>query len=66
MEIRKFAIGKPKYEDMKARVEVSFENFGQRKDMIFILVNARSGWRIGDLDYGQGTLKGDLKGTSSP
>lgn len=67
MEIRKFAIGKAVYDSGKARVNVSFENFGQQKTIVFVLVNGRSGWRIGDLDYGQGrTLKGDLKGTTRP
>jgi hypothetical protein len=67
MDIKKFVIGKPSYENSKALVSVSFENLGQQKTIVFILVNGRSGWRIGDLDYGQGrTLKGDLKGTSSP
>jgi hypothetical protein len=67
MDIKEFVIGKPSYENGKARVSVSFENFGKQKTIVFILVNGRSGWRIGDLDYGQGrTLKGDLKGTASP
>ena len=66
MDIKKFVIGKPSYDNGKALVSVSFENFGQQKTIVFILVNGRSGWRIGDLDYGQGrTLRGDLK-TSSP
>ena len=67
MDIKKFAIGKPGYENGKAQVSVSFENFGQQKTIVFILVNGRSGWRIADFDYGQGrTLKGDLKGASRP
>ena len=67
MDIKKFVIGKPSYEDGKALVSVSFENFAQPKTIVFTLVNGRSGWRISDLDYGQGrTLKGDLKGTSNP
>lgn len=67
MDIKKFVIGKPGYENGKALVSVSFENFAQPKTIVFTLVNGRSGWRIGDLDYGQGrTLKGDLKGRSSP
>ncbi len=67
MDIKKFVIGKPSYENGKALVSVSFENFGQQETIVFTLVNGRSGWRIGDLDYGQGrTLKGDLKGTSNP
>jgi hypothetical protein len=67
MDIKKFVIGKPSYENGKALVSVSFENFGQQETIVFTLVNGRSGWRIGDLDYGQGrTLKGDLKGTPRP
>jgi Protein of unknown function (DUF3828) len=66
MDIKKFVIGKPSYENGKARVNVSFENFGQQKTIVFVLVNGRSGWRIGDLDYGQGrTLKGFFKGDSA-
>src|ERR1041385_1399653 len=62
MEIKKFAIGKAVYADGQARVDVSFENFGQKKSIIFLLRNGRSGWRISDIDYGQGrTLVGEFK-----
>jgi hypothetical protein len=63
MDIKKFAIGKPSYGDGKARVNVTFENFGQKKTIVFILINGRTGWRINDLDYSDGdTLRGYLKG----
>jgi len=63
MDIKKFAIGEPGYGDGKARVNVTFENFGQKKTIVFILVNGRTGWRINDLDYSDGdTLRGYLKG----
>jgi len=63
MDIKKFAIGKPSYADGKAMVNVTFENFGQKKTIVFILVNGRTGWRINDLDYSDGdTLRGYLKG----
>jgi len=62
MEIKKFAIGKPKYEDTKAKVEVSFENFGKKETLVFALVNGKSGWKIHDIDYGEsGTLAGWFK-----
>ena len=62
MDIKKFVIGKPIYENGKARVNVSFENLGQPKNIVFILANGRSGWRINDIDYGEGrTLKGYFK-----
>jgi hypothetical protein len=63
MEIKKFAIGNPKYEETKAKVEVSFENFGKKETLVFLLVNGKSGWRIRDIDYGEsGTLAGWFKG----
>ena len=62
-DIKKFAIGKPSYADGKARVNVTFENFGKQETIVFILVNGRSGWRINDIDYGEGrSLRGYLKG----
>ena len=66
MDIKKFVIGKPSYENSKARVNVSFENFGKQKTIVFILANGRSGWRIHDIDYGGGrTLKGFFKSDSA-
>jgi hypothetical protein len=62
MDIKKFAIGKAVYDAGKARIEVSFENFGRPKKLTFILANGRSGWKIDDIDYGEtGTLRGWLK-----
>jgi Protein of unknown function (DUF3828) len=63
MEIKKFAIGKPVYEGGKARVNVTFENFAQPKSFTFTLINGRSGWRIDNIEYGEGrSLRGYLKG----
>jgi hypothetical protein len=63
MEIKKFAIGKPGYESGRAKVNVTFENFGQPKSFVFTLVNGRSGWRINNIEYGEGrSLRGYLKG----
>ncbi len=62
MEIKKFAIGKPSYADHKATVNVTFENLNQPKSFVFILVNGRSGWRISNIEYGEGrSLRGYLK-----
>jgi len=62
MEIRKFAIGKPSYETGKARVVVTFENFGQNKTIVYLLVNGKSGWHIDDIDYGEGrTLRSEFR-----
>lgn len=62
MEIKNFAIGKAEYEGAKAKVPVTFENFGQKKTLIFMLGKGSTGWRINDIDYGQeGTLRGWFK-----
>jgi hypothetical protein len=62
-EIKNFGIGKPTYEAGKARVKVTFTNLGQSKSFVFTLVNGRTGWRINDIDYGEGrSLRGYLKG----
>lgn len=63
MEIKKFAINQATYEDGKAKVNVTFENLGQKKSFVFVLVNGRTGWRIQNIEYGEGrTLQGYLKG----
>jgi hypothetical protein len=62
MEIKKLAIGKASYEGATAKVVVTFENFGQSKTIIFMLVNGKTGWRIDDIDYGEGrTLRSEFK-----
>ncbi len=62
-KIEKFAIGKPSYESGKAKVGVTFENFGEPKSFVFILMNGRSGWRISNIEYGERrSLRGYLKG----
>ncbi len=62
IEIKKFAIGKARYESGKALVTVTFENFGQPKSFVFTLVNGRGGWRITNIEYGEGrSLRGYLK-----
>ena len=62
MEIKNFAIAKPVYEGGKAKVNVTFENFGQKKSIVFVLVNGRTGWRIDDIEYGDhGTMRSWFK-----
>ena len=62
MEIKKFAIGKSTIDGKNAKVSVTFENFGQKKTLVFMLVNGRTGWRIHDIDYGDhGTMRSWFK-----
>jgi len=62
MEIKKFAIDKATFAGGKARLNVRFENFGQQRNIVFVLINGKAGWRISDIEYGEGrTLVGELK-----
>lgn len=62
MEIKNFAIGKAEIDGAKARVPVSFENFGDQKTLTFMLGKGTTGWRINDIDYGkEGTLRSWFK-----
>src|SRR5437870_6762577 len=64
MDIKKFAIAKPRFEEGRALVDATFENFGQKKTIMFILVNGKTGWRIRDIVYSEGrTLSSELKET---
>ena len=62
MEIKKFAIAKPRYEEGRALVDATFENLGQKKTITYIVVKGKAGWRIRDIVYGEGrTLSSEFK-----
>src|SRR4051812_17884128 len=62
MEIKKFAIAKPRLEEGRAMVDATFENLGQKKTITYIVVKGKTGWRIRDIVYGEGrTLKSEFK-----
>ena len=62
MEIKKFAIKKPRYEEGRALVDVTFENFSKPQTIMFIVVKGKAGWRIRDIVYSEGrTLGSELK-----
>ncbi len=62
VEVKKFAIRKPRYEEGRALVDVTFENFGKPQTIMFIVVKGRTGWRIRDIVYSEGrTLASELK-----
>jgi len=64
-EIKKFAIGKATIDGKNAKVAVTFENFGEKKTLVFLMVNGRTGWRIHDIDYGDhGTMRSWFKEAS--
>ena len=62
-DIKKFAVHRPSYADGRATVTVSFENFGQKNELLFLLVTQKADWKIEDIKYKDGTtLRGILKG----
>jgi len=68
MEIKHFMIHKPdevKGQTHEAAVKVTFENFGAKKEITFVLVRATgtAGWKISNIKYDDGAdLLGILKG----
>jgi hypothetical protein len=65
-EIKHFSIHKPTFGKGQAEVVVSFENFGKKQQIVFVLVPRKNGWRIANLKYDDGTdLLGLLKGAST-
>ena len=62
MEIKNFSINKPRYEAAQALVDVTFENFGEKKTVTFTMVKGSAGWRVHDIIYGEGrTLRSEFK-----
>jgi Protein of unknown function (DUF3828) len=58
MEIKNFAIANARNEEGRTVVDVTFENFGEKKKITFVIVSGTQGWRIHDIVYGEnGTLR---------
>lgn len=63
--VTKFAVGKPTYQDRKAQVNVSYDvvyappavakRSVSKENIIFLLTEGETGWRISDLKYDGGT-----------
>lgn len=50
-EIKKFAVGKAEIKDKSAAVPVTFENFGEKKRIVFALALVNNSWKIEDIKY---------------
>lgn len=53
-EIKNFAVGKGTIDGTKATVNVTFTNFGEKKTVVFSLVETAGAWRISDIKYSHG------------
>jgi hypothetical protein len=61
-DIKHFAIGKAVIDGTNAKVTTTFENIGEKKTIVFLLMKGAAGWRINDIDYGNGrTLMSEFK-----
>lgn len=54
VEIKNFAVGKGTIDGAKATVNVTFTNFGEKKTIVFSLVETAGAWRISDIKYSHG------------
>lgn len=65
-EIKNFSVHPPKVESGKAEVPVSFENFGKKQELVFLLTMDKADWKIADIKYQDGrTLSNTLKGDTA-
>lgn len=62
-DIKNFSVHPPEIKDGRAEVVVSFENFGGKQRINYLLSAKESVWKITDIKYSDGrTLVGALKG----
>lgn len=54
IEISGLEIGEPKIEGESATVVVRFNNYDQKNVLTYLMRNTAEGWRIHDIDYGEG------------
>lgn len=54
-EIKKFVQHQPTYAKGKAEVIVSFENFGKKETVTFVIVREQGKWKIANIRYADGT-----------
>ena len=53
-DIKKLAIGTPTVNGETAKVVVTFENFGKKETVTYLLSKKAVGWRISDIQYREG------------
>ncbi|HEX8709599.1 MAG TPA: DUF3828 domain-containing protein [Pyrinomonadaceae bacterium] len=58
-DIKRFAVRRINRSRQRAEVAATFQNFGKRERIVFLLVATPDGWKIADIRYGDGrTLSG--------
>jgi hypothetical protein len=54
-QIKNFRVGSGTVKGNTATVPVTFMNFDQRVRLVFSLVNTKEGWKVSNIDYGEGS-----------
>jgi hypothetical protein len=52
--ITRFQIGAPALEGDHATVQVTFDNYDRKENLKFSMVKTATGWKISNIDYGEG------------
>jgi len=55
MEIKSFVIHQPTTKNGRATVLVTFTNIGKKQEVMFLLASRKSGWKITNIKYDDGT-----------
>jgi hypothetical protein len=55
VQIKNFRVGAGVVKGTTATVPVTFVNFDQRVRLVFSLVNTKEGWKVSNIDYGEGS-----------
>lgn len=71
MEIKNFSVHEGTMGAASAEVPVSFENFGEKHQIMFRLVSEKTGWKITNIEYDDGAslleiLRGDGGSRKAP
>ncbi len=55
IQIKNFRVGASVVNGLTATVPVTFMNYDQRVKIVFRLVNTKEGWKISNVEYGEGS-----------
>lgn len=53
-QIKSFRVGASNIKENAATVPVTFMNYDRRVRLVFSLVNTKQGWKVSNIDYGEG------------
>ena len=54
IRITRFRVGAAALEGDKATVPVTFQNFDRKENLKFLMTKTASGWKVSNIDYGEG------------